>query len=154
VDFRLFDDGIEQNILYFERERVRFIRSSRGLEFQYDEKDSICSGRGLSLLDSLEEQDQYRDNTHLEHGKRSKLLMPSPVMSAMSSVDLPLFLTPTNESTALFDGIYLGVSTAHQDAANRHRAMIIITDGGDNHSRYNFSETKELLEEADVPVLP
>jgi len=30
--------------------------------------------------------------------------------------------------------------------------MIIITDGGDNHSRYNLSETKKLLEEADVPA--
>jgi len=46
-DFRLFDDGIEQNILYFERERVTgFIRSSRGLEFQHDEKDSLRSGGG------------------------------------------------------------------------------------------------------------
>jgi Ca-activated chloride channel family protein len=65
---------------------------------------------------------------------------------------LPLLLTATNESTALFDGIWLGVKTAHRDAANQHRAMIIITDGGDNHSRYNLRETKELLEEADVPV--
>jgi hypothetical protein len=30
--------------------------------------------------------------------------------------------------------------------------MIIITDGGDNHSRYNLRETRELLEEADMPV--
>src|SRR6267143_1932670 len=37
-------------------------------------------------------------------------------------------------------------------AAHQHRAMIIITDGGDNHSRYNLRETREFLEEADIPV--
>jgi Ca-activated chloride channel family protein len=107
----------------------------------------------LSLLDSLEEQDQYRDEySVLSIAKRSKLLMPFTSDERDVERRLPLLLTPTNESTALFDGIYLGVSTAHQDAANRQRAMIIITDGGDNHSRYNLRETKELLEEADVPV--
>jgi len=65
---------------------------------------------------------------------------------------LPLLLTATNESTSLFDGIWLGVSTANQDAGNQHRAMIIITDGGDNHSRFSLKETRKLLEEADMPV--
>jgi len=65
---------------------------------------------------------------------------------------LPWLLTPTNGSTALFDGIYLGISEARERAENKHRAMIIISDGGDNHSRYNLRETKSLLEEADVPV--
>jgi hypothetical protein len=50
------------------------------------------------------------------------------------------------------DGVWLGVSTAEQDAENQHRALIIITDRGDNHSRYNLRETTKLLQEADAPV--
>ena len=153
-DFRLFDDGIEQNILYFERERVpvSFVVLA-DLSSSMTRKIPFVQEAALSLLDSLEEQDQYRDEySILSIGKRSKLLMPFTSDERDVERRLPLLLTPTNESTALFDGIYLGVSTAHQDAANRHRAMIIITDGGDNHSRYNFRETRELLEEADVPV--
>jgi len=65
---------------------------------------------------------------------------------------LPLLLTATKESTALFDGIYLGVNKERREAANQRRAIITISDGGDNHSLYNLRETRNLLEEADVPV--
>ncbi|HKW62206.1 MAG TPA: VWA domain-containing protein [Candidatus Acidoferrum sp.] len=153
-DFRLFEDGIEQRILYFERERVpvSFVVLA-DLSSSMTRKIPFVQEAALSLLDSLEEQDQYRDEySILSIGKRSKLLMPFTTDGQDLERRLPLLLTATNESTSLFDGIWLGVNTAHQDAANKSRAMIIITDGGDNHSRYNLRETRELLEEADVPV--
>ena len=153
-DFRLFDDGIEQKILHFERERVpvSFVILA-DLSSSMTRKIPFVQEAALSLLDSLEEQDQHRDEySVLSIGKRSKLLMPFTSDERDLERRLPLLLTATNESTALFDGIWLGVNTAHREAANQHRAMIIITDGGDNHSRYNLKETKELLEEADVPV--
>jgi Ca-activated chloride channel homolog len=153
-DFRLFDDGIEQRILYFERERiaVSFVVLA-DLSSSMTRKIPFVQDAALSLLDSLEEQDKYHDEySVLSIAKRSKLLMPFSSDEQDFEHRLPLLLTATNESTALFDGIWLGVDTAHQDAANQHRAMIIITDGGDNHSRYNLRETKELLEEADMPV--
>jgi Ca-activated chloride channel family protein len=153
-DFRLFEDGIEQRILYFERERVpvSFVVLA-DLSSSMTRKIPFVQEAALSLLDSLEEQDQYRDEySVLSIGKRSKLLIPFSSDEQDFERRLPLLLTATNESTALFDGICLGVSTAHRDAANQNRAMIIITDGGDNHSRYNLRETRELLEEADMPV--
>ena len=153
-DFRLFDDGIEQNILYFERERVpvSFVVLA-DLSSSMTRKIPFVQEAALSLLDSLEEHDQYRDEySVLGIGKQSKVLMPFTVDEHDLERRLPLLLTATNESTALFDGIWLGVNTAHRDAANQHRAVIIITDGGDNHSRYNLRETRELLEEADIPV--
>lgn len=153
-DFRLFDDGVEQKILYFERERVpvSFVVLA-DLSSSMTRKIPFVQDAALSLLDSLEEQEQYRDEySVLSIGKRSRLLMPFTSDERDLERRLPLLLTPTNESTALFDGIWLGVSTARHEAGNHHRAMIIITDGGDNHSRYNLRETKKLLEEADVPV--
>jgi Ca-activated chloride channel family protein len=65
---------------------------------------------------------------------------------------IPLLVSATNESTALFDGIWLAVTTATRDARNQHRAVIIISDGGDNHSIYNLRETRQFLEEAATPV--
>src|SRR5499427_7403529 len=147
-DFRLFDDGIEQRILYFERDRVpvSFVVLA-DLSSSMTRKIPFVQEAALSLLDSLEEQDQYRDEySVLSIAKRSKLLMPFTTDEQDLERRLPLLLTATNESTSLFDGIWLGVNTAHQDAANKNRAMIIITDGGDNHSRYNLRETRELLE--------
>jgi len=153
-DFRLFDDGIEQKILYFDRERVpvSFVILA-DLSSSMTRKIPFVQDAALSLLDSLEEQDQYHDEySILSIGKRSNLLMPFTTDERDLERRLPLLLTATNESTSLLDGIWLGVNTAHHDAANKSRAMIIITDGGDNHSRYNLRETKELLEETDLPV--
>ena len=39
-----------------------------------------------------------------------------------------------------------------RQAKFERKALLIISDGGDNHSRYNLRETRRLLEEADVPV--
>jgi Ca-activated chloride channel family protein len=54
--------------------------------------------------------------------------------------------------TSLFDALYLAVSNVRQKANNVRRAVILITDGGDTHSRYTKKEIREYLEEADVPV--
>lgn len=153
-DFRLSDDGIEQRILYFERERVpvSFVVLA-DLSSSMTRKIPFVQDAALSLLDSLEEQEQYHDEySVLSIAKRSKLVMPFTSDGRDLKRRLPILLTATNESTSLFDGIWLGVNTAHSDALNKNRAMIIITDGGDNHSRYNLRETRELLEEADMPV--
>src|SRR6266403_1004673 len=153
-DFRLFDDGVEQNILYFERERVpvSFVILA-DLSSSMTRKIPFVQEAALSLLDPLQESQQDSDEySVLSIGKRSKQLLSFTRDQQDLERRLPLLLTVTNESTALFDGIWLGVSTARKEAVNQHRAMIIITDGGDNHSRYNLTETKRLLEEADVPA--
>ncbi|HEX6501751.1 MAG TPA: VWA domain-containing protein [Terriglobales bacterium] len=53
--------------------------------------------------------------------------------------------------TALLDAIYLGVSKMRQ-AKYPKRALLIISDGGDNHSRYTENEIKNLVKEADVLI--
>jgi Ca-activated chloride channel family protein len=53
--------------------------------------------------------------------------------------------------TALLDAIYLGVSKMRQ-AKYPKRALLIISDGGDNHSRYTEGEIKSVVKEADVLI--
>jgi Ca-activated chloride channel family protein len=53
--------------------------------------------------------------------------------------------------TALWDGMYLGIKELSK-ARHQRKAMIVISDGGDNHSRYSESQLKSLLKEADVEV--
>jgi Ca-activated chloride channel family protein len=153
-DFRLFEDGVEQRILYCERERepVSFVILD-DLSSSMTRKIPFLQEATLSVLDSDEQQERYRDEFSVYGiASRAKNLVPFTHDQKDLERRLPWLLTPTNGSTALFDGIYLGISEARERAENKHRAMIIISDGGDNHSRYNLRETKSLLEEADVPV--
>jgi Ca-activated chloride channel homolog len=62
-----------------------------------------------------------------------------------------LIYTVPKGRTALLDAIYLGISKMRQ-AKYPKRALLIISDGGDNHSRYTEGEIKSLVKEADVMV--
>jgi Ca-activated chloride channel family protein len=53
--------------------------------------------------------------------------------------------------TALLDAIYLG-ETKLQHARYKRRALLIISDGGDNRSRFTASELKSMVEEEDATV--
>ena len=60
-------------------------------------------------------------------------------------------LTAPKGRTALLDAIYLGLSQM-RGARNGKRALLILSDGGDNHSRYNESDIKRLVKEADTQL--
>jgi Ca-activated chloride channel homolog len=61
-----------------------------------------------------------------------------------------LFATPRG-MTSLLDAIYLGVSKLRQ-AQYSKKALLIISDGGDNHSRYTERDVKNIVKESDVMV--
>lgn len=62
-----------------------------------------------------------------------------------------LVFTAPKGRTALLDAIYLGMHKMKQ-AKNQKKALLIISDGGDNHSRYTENEIKSQIKEADVMV--
>jgi Ca-activated chloride channel family protein len=55
----------------------------------------------------------------------------------------------TRGNTALYDACYLGVEKV-QRGGHPKRALLLISDGQDNNSRYTFNELRRLLKESDV----
>ncbi|MGB8985653.1 MAG: VWA domain-containing protein, partial [Candidatus Sulfotelmatobacter sp.] len=53
--------------------------------------------------------------------------------------------------TALLDALYLGLDQMKK-ARNERRVLLVISDGGDNHSRYTAQEVWPVLREADVQI--
>jgi Ca-activated chloride channel family protein len=53
--------------------------------------------------------------------------------------------------TALLDAIYMGLAKMRK-AQHQKKALLIISDGGDNHSRYTENEIRSLVKEADVQI--
>jgi Ca-activated chloride channel family protein len=62
-----------------------------------------------------------------------------------------LVYTVPKGRTALLDAIYLGISKMRQ-AKYPKKSLLIISDGGDNHSRYTEGEIKNLVKEADTLI--
>jgi Ca-activated chloride channel homolog len=75
----------------------------------------------------------------------------SDFTNSVEDIQGKLVYTVPKGRTALLDAIYLGISKMRQ-AKYTKKALLIISDGGDNHSRYTEGEIKSLVKEADVLV--
>jgi Ca-activated chloride channel family protein len=60
-----------------------------------------------------------------------------------------LSMVQPQKNTALYDAVYLGVERVTR-GSHEKRALLIISDGQDNSSRYNFNEVRRLMKESDV----
>src|SRR5271166_4842562 len=73
----------------------------------------------------------------------------SDFTSSVDDIQGRLLYTMPKGRTALLDAIYLGVTKMRQ-AKYPKKALLIISDGGDNHSRYTEGEIKSMVKEADI----
>lgn len=60
-----------------------------------------------------------------------------------------LTMVQPQKDTALYDAVYLGIERVSR-GSHQKRALLIISDGQDNASRYNFGEVRRLMKESDV----
>ena len=75
----------------------------------------------------------------------------SDFTSSVSDIQDKLVYTVAKGRTALLDAIYLGMNKM-REAHNSKKALLIISDGGDNRSRYTDGEIKSMVKEADVQL--
>jgi len=71
--------------------------------------------------------------------------------NSVEQVQGQLVYTVAKGRTALLDAIYLGIAKMRQ-AKHQKKALLIISDGGDNRSRYTENEIKSMVKEADVQI--
>jgi Ca-activated chloride channel homolog len=67
------------------------------------------------------------------------------------AIESELLFTRANGRTSLLDAIYMGVGKM-KEAKYPRKALLIISDGGDNHSRYSEHDIREAVRESDVVV--
>ncbi len=75
----------------------------------------------------------------------------SDFTSSVDDIQGKLLYTIPKGRTALLDAIYLGVTKMRQ-AKYPKKALLIISDGGDNHSRYTEGEIRSMVKEADILI--
>jgi Ca-activated chloride channel family protein len=75
----------------------------------------------------------------------------SDFTSSVEDIQAKLAYMQPKGRTALMDAIYMGLHEMRK-AHHEKKALLIISDGGDNHSRYTESEIKSMVKEADVQI--
>jgi Ca-activated chloride channel family protein len=74
-----------------------------------------------------------------------------PFTRNLEEIQNRLTFTQSKGRTALLDAIYMGLHEMKK-AKNPRKALLVISDGGDNNSRYTEGEVKNLVKEADVQM--
>jgi Ca-activated chloride channel homolog len=69
----------------------------------------------------------------------------------LEEIQNKLAFTQSKGRTALLDAVYMAVHEMKK-AKNPRKALLLISDGGDNSSRYSEAEIKALVKEADVQI--
>jgi VWFA-related protein len=74
-----------------------------------------------------------------------------PPTSDTGSIENELLFSKSKGSTALLDAVYLALHEMKRSKKNK-KALLIISDGGDNHSRYTAKEVANVIVESDVLI--
>jgi VWFA-related protein len=74
-----------------------------------------------------------------------------PLTRNANEIDYQLAFSKSKGSTALLDGVYLGMHEIRKSQKAR-KAMVLISDGGENNSRYTQTEVKNALRETDTLI--
>ena len=144
-DFTLYEDGVPQQVRYFSHEDAP-ISVGLVLDCSASMKNKI-EYEGLAL-----EQFFANANSADEYFAVTVSDKPRLIATAADSVGTlqeRLASSPPKGHTALYDAIYLAISQL-RTARYQRRALLIISDGGDNISRYTRGEIKHAIEESDV----
>jgi Ca-activated chloride channel family protein len=146
-NFRVYEDNIEQEVVTFSSEDVPI---SIGVIFDFSGSMANKIGKAreaaLQFFKTANPQDEF---FLVSFNERAELT--SAFTNSIEDLQSRMMLTAPKGRTALLDAIYLGLSQM-RGARNGKRALLILSDGGDNHSRYNESDIKRLVKEADTQL--
>ncbi len=147
TNFRVFEDGAEQRIIYFSKDDAPV---SIGLVFDSSASMTNKMRRSAEAAAAFFQTANREDEFFLVgFGERPKLKVPFTTDPA--SVYRTLVHSRAFGRTSLFDAIHLALMQM-KNARNSRKALVILSDGGDNRSRFTRSEIKDEVLESDVQM--
>ncbi len=146
-NFQVFDEKVEQKIASFSTEdapiSVGLIFDSSG---SMSDKIQKSKEAALQFFKTSNPQDEFM---LINFNERPNLV--SGFTSKFENLQDRLLFVKSGGKTALLDAIYLGLNEMKKASTSR-KALLLISDGGDNHSRYTENDVKRAIKEADVQL--
>jgi VWFA-related protein len=145
--FSVFEDGVKQRIAQFADEDAPLsIGLLVDVSGSMGRKLAISQSAVAEFLKTMNPQDEaflIEFGTHAEVSA-SFTHDPNVIKDKLNSVQ-------SAGLTALLDAVHLGL-TEMKKAKDPRKALLILSDGGDNNSRYSAAEIKEIVRQADVQI--
>jgi len=144
--FEVYENKVKQNIEYFHDEDVPV---SLGIIFDVSGSMKGKLDRSRDALKAFIQTSHDNDDFFLiAFNQRANLLAE---FTDGSTLQGKLTLIEPKGQTAVYDAAYLGIEKVKQGHHTK-RALLLISDGQDNSSRYTYGELKKLLKEANVQI--
>ncbi len=145
--FQLFEDRVEQTILHVSNEDAPL---SIGLVFDVSGSMGAKLQKSRQAVSELVKGANPEDEFFLiEFSDRPDFVVP--FTRNVDEIQDHLAIARSKGSTALLDAVYLAMKRMKK-AHNPRKAIVIISDGGDNNSRYNERDVRNAVREADVQI--
>jgi Ca-activated chloride channel family protein len=147
--FKIYEDNVEQTITYFNQQAAPI---SAGLIFDVSAsmKDNSNIKKAKNAIARFLESGNPEDENFLITFNNKTNLAQDFTDSVTSLQNEAAFQKPGG-STALYDAVYMGLNKI-KEGKREKKALIIITDGEDNSSRYSPGEIRDFAKELDVQV--
>jgi Ca-activated chloride channel family protein len=145
--FHVFEEGVEQSISYFAAEDAP---ASVGIVFD-------ASGSMYNKMDEAREAVAQFLRASVPGDKfflvafSTQPRLVCDFTSGTDEIERRLPSIRPDGWTALFDAVYLAISKMRHTESPR-KALLVLSDGGDNHSRYSREETINYIREADCTI--
>jgi len=145
--FRVFDDKVEQTVTSLWADDAPL---AIGLVFDTSASMDKKLQRSRLAADAFFEVANPADEFFLvEFNDRPKLSVP--LTGDAREIQNQLLFTASKGRTALLDAIYLALHEIKKSSKGR-KALLVISDGGDNCSRYRANEIKNMVRESEVQI--
>lgn len=146
-NFVLSDNDEQQEIQYFSAEDSPIsvgllVDVSKSMTDKIDAEREAVS----EFFNNANQQDDYFVVAFSSHPQ-----MLTEVTQSIGTIEAKLGAVVPNGSTALLDAIATAM-TRLRSAKYKRRALLIISDGGDNSSHHKYREIKSLVRDSDVEV--
>jgi VWFA-related protein len=146
-NFRVYEDKIEQRIVQFAMDDEPV---AVGLVFDTSGSMGDKLSRSRMAAKEFFHIANPEDEFFLVEFDNAPRLVVS-LTSDTGTIEGHLAFSRSHGSTALLDAIYLALHEMKRSKKNK-KALLIISDGGDNHSRYSQKEVTDVVRESDVLI--
>jgi Ca-activated chloride channel family protein len=145
--FEVYDDKVKQDIKHFSDEDAPI---SIGIVYDVSGSMKERIGRSVRALRRFIETSHSDDDFFLiGFNDRAKLIQD--FTTSGDQIAGHLMMVQPKGSTALYDAAYLAIEKVQQGRHSK-KALLILSDGQDNHSRYTYKELRNRAKEADVAI--
>lgn len=146
-NFQVYEDKVEQTITSFSTED-----SPLSLGIVLDSSGSMnptmaqARRNGGACMDVGAEDDEYFLIVFSD-----KLKVNTEFTPDLQKLRMALLTVQSKGATALYDAIYAGLSKV-KEGTHPRKALVVVSDGFDNHSRYTGKNIRDAVKETDVQL--